>query len=177
MSLLRRLFGPAIPDPREALRPLYQQIVAQARQPHWYVDGGVPDSVNGRFEMVAAILSLVLIRLEKDPAQAQAMALLTEIFVDDMDAQLRELGIGDMVVGKRIGRLLGAFGGRLGAYREALTDGASPERLTAALRRNLYADADPSTKQLGHGAKALRKLSAQLAKSDTAALVSGEAAW
>lgn len=177
MSLLRRLFGSVRPDPREALRPLYKQIVAQARLPHWYGDGSVPDSVNGRFEMVAAVLSLVLIRLEKDVAQAQAMAFLTEIFVDDMDAQLRELGIGDMVVGKRIGRLLGAFGGRLGAYREGLAEGASPERLTDALRRNLYADAEPSADQLSHGAEALRQLSAQLALCDGSALVAGQAIW
>lgn len=119
VSLLRRLFGPGQPDPREALRPLYQQVVAHARQPHWYLQGGVPDlPIDGRFEMVS--LALTLIRLELDPSQAAAMAFLTEISVDDMDAQLREFGVGDMVVGKRVGRLMGAFGGRLGAYREAL---------------------------------------------------------
>jgi cytochrome b pre-mRNA-processing protein 3 len=177
VSLLRRLFGPALPDPREALRPLYDQVVAHARQPHWYVEGGVPDSVNGRFEMVSAILSLALIRLENDPAQAQAMALVTEIFVDDMDAQLRELGIGDMVVGKRIGKLLGAFGGRLGAYREALAAGAAPALLAEALRRNLYGSTTPSQDQVEHVAQALRMVSAGLAQCDAAAIAGGQAAW
>lgn len=177
VSLLRRLFGPSEPNPREALHPLYNQIVAQARQPHWYLEGGVPDTVNGRFEMVSAILSLMLIRLEKDSAQAHAMAFLTEIFVDDMDAQLREFGVGDMVVGKRIGKLLGAFGGRLGAYREALAHDASPERLPEALRRNIYGDVVPTADQLDRVVQALRQASAMLARCDAAEIVAGQAKW
>lgn len=177
MSLLRRLFGHADADPREALRPLYNQVVAYARQPHWYLDGGVADSVNGRFEMVSAALSLVLIRLEKDAQQAQAMAFLTEIFVDDMDAQLREFGVGDMIVGKRIGKLLGAFGGRLGAYREALADGAETELLREALTRNLYGDVVPTQAQLAYVADALRATAATLSNSDASEIVSGQAKW
>lgn len=177
MSLLRRLFGPAEPDPREALRPLYNQVVAYARQPHWYLDGGVADSVNGRFEMVSAALSLVLIRLEKDAQQAQAMAFLTEIFVDDMDAQLREFGVGDMIVGKRIGKLLGAFGGRLGAYREALADGAEPALLSEALTRNLYGDVVPTQAQLAHVADALRTAATALSTSEAHEIVAGQAKW
>jgi len=177
VSLLRRLFGTPQPDPREALRPLYEQVVAHARQPHWYLEGGVPDSVNGRFEMVSAALSLVLIRLEKEPEQAQAMAFLTEIFVDDMDAQLREFGVGDMIVGKRIGKLLGAFGGRLGAFREALADGAAPNLLHDALTRNLYGDVVPTEAQLAHVAEGLRKASAALAGCDAAEIVAGQSKW
>lgn len=177
MSFLRRLFGPAQPDPREALRPLYDQVVAHARQPHWYLEGGVPDSVNGRFEMVSAVLSLILIRLEKDLTQAQAMAFLTEIFVDDMDAQLREFGVGDMIVGKRIGKLLGAFGGRLGAYREALADGAAAGLLNDALTRNLYGGVTPAEAQLSHVADALRSATAALAGCEAADIVGGRATW
>lgn len=177
VSLLRRLFGPSEPDPREALRPLYNQIVTQARQPHWYLEGAVPDTVDGRFEMVSALLALVLIRLEDEPAQAQAMAYLTEIFVEDMDAQLREFGVGDMVVGKRIGKLLGAFGGRLGAYREALADSATADMLAVALRRNLYAYATPSDAQLGHVAAGLRQRFTTLGHINAADLASGAAKW
>ncbi len=177
MSLLRRLFGTPQPDPREALRPLYEQVVAYARQPHWYVAGGVADSIDGRFEMVSAALSLVLIRLEKDSEQAQAMAFLTEIFVDDMDAQLREIGVGDMIVGKRIGKLLGAFGGRLGAYREALADGAQPGLLNDALTRNLYGDVIPTEAQLAHVADALRTAANALLGTDAADVAAGRATW
>ena len=177
MSFLNRLFGSPKPDPREAQRPLYQQIVAQARQQHWYIDGGVPDSVNGRFEMVSAILSLVLIRLEGERAQAQAMAFLSEIFIADMDAQLREFGVGDMIVGKRVGKLLGAFGGRLGAYRDALADGAADTILDEALRRNLYGDVEPNAEQVAHVASAFRALATKLNQADAAALASGTASW
>ncbi len=177
MSLLRRLFGPSQPDPREAQRALYNKVVAKARQPHWYIEGGVPDSVTGRFEMVSAILSTVLIRLECEPDQAQAMAFVSEIFIDDMDAQLRELGVGDMVVGKRVGKLMGAVGGRLGAYREALADGAAPDLLAAALRRNLYGDAQPGQEQVAHVAAAMRDLATALAKANPAEIVAGSASW
>ena len=150
MLLLQRLFGKKEADPRDALRPLYAQIIATARQPHWFVEGKVADTIEGRFEMVATILSLVLLQLEKDVEQAGATALLTELFVEDMDPQLREVGIGDMIVGKHIGRLVSALGGRLGAYRDAL---AAPERAPAfgaALVRNLYAGTEPEPAGLGH---------------------------
>jgi cytochrome b pre-mRNA-processing protein 3 len=179
VSLLRRLFGTAEPDPREALRPLYAEIVATARQQHWYVEGGVPDTLEGRFEMVSAIFSLALIRLERDPsqAQAQAMAFLTEIFVADMDGQLRELGVGDMIVGKRVGKLMGAFGGRLGAYRDALAEDAAPGELADAARRNLYAGISPSEAQVAHVSAQLRAVASRLAATDAIELSAGQAAW
>jgi cytochrome b pre-mRNA-processing protein 3 len=177
MSLFRRFFGTAEPDPREALRPLYGQVVATARQPHWYVEGGVPDTIDGRFEMVSAIFSLALVRLEQDPPQAQAMAFLTEIFVADMDGQLRELGVGDMIVGKRVGKLMGAFGGRLGAYRNAFADGAAADALAEAARRNLYADTSPSEVQVAHVAAELRAVASRLAATDAIELAAGQATW
>ena len=105
------------------------------------------------------------------------MAFLTEIFVDDMDAQLREIGVGDMIVGKRIGKLLGAFGGRLGAYREALATGAEPSLLNDALTRNLYGDVIPTEAQLAHVADALRKAATTLAGTDPAEVAAGRATW
>lgn len=176
MQLLRRLFGKSEADPREALRPLYEQIVARARQPHWYLDGGVPDSVNGRFEMVSIIFALVLLRLEQETDRAGDMAFLTEIFVADMDAQLREIGVGDMIVGKRVGKLVGAFGGRLGAYREALA-GQDDAALKAGLQRNLYGDTTASDAQLVHVAGAIRAASQQLANCTAGDLVAGNAQW
>jgi cytochrome b pre-mRNA-processing protein 3 len=177
VSLLRRLFGAAEPDPREALRPFYNQIVATARQPHWYVEGGVADTIDGRFEMIAAIFSLALIRLERDPAQAQAMALLTEIFVADMDGQLRELGVGDMVIGKRVGKLMGAFGGRLGAYRNAMAENAGSSALADAARRNLYANSCPAEAQIAHVVKELHAVANRLAAASAEELAAGRAAW
>jgi cytochrome b pre-mRNA-processing protein 3 len=128
----RRLFGR---DERDAMAPLYRRAIAVARQPVWYAQGGVPDTLDGRFDMVAAVLSLVLLRLESEGEAGRApSAHLTELFVEDMDGQLRERGIGDIVVGKHIGRMMGALGGRLGAFRDALAGGD----LNGAIVRNLY---------------------------------------
>src|SRR6185312_7281096 len=117
MPLLQRLFR-GKPDPREAMRPLWHRVVEVSREPEWYATCGVADSVAGRFDMITAVLSLVLLRLERDRDCARESALLTELFVEDMDGQLREFGVGDIVVGKHIGKLMASLGGRLGAYRE-----------------------------------------------------------
>src|SRR3546814_18995637 len=85
--------------------------------------------------MITAILCLVLLRLEGAPETKQQSVWLTELFVDDMDGQLRQIGIGDMIVGKHIGRMMSALGGRLSDYRSGLGAGESPED---ALVRNHY---------------------------------------
>src|SRR5262245_60063206 len=117
MSMLARLFGskPATgPDPREALRPLWRRIVELSREPALYRDDGVADTAAGRFDMITVILAVVLMRLERDRVLAAEAAFLTELFVEDMDGQLRESGVGDVVVGKKVGKLVSALGGRLG---------------------------------------------------------------
>src|SRR3546814_21170489 len=76
-----------------------------------------------RFDMITAILCLVLLRLEGAPETKQQSVWLTELFVDDMDGRLRQIGIGDMIVGKHIGRMMSALGGRLAAYRSGLGAG------------------------------------------------------
>lgn len=139
MFSLRKLFTSA-PDPREARRPLWNAVIATARAPHWYSEGGVPDTLDGRFDMVSLVLALVLHRIDAEPAHALAGVELTELFVDDMDGQMRQIGFGDMVVGKQIGRMVGALGGRLGAYRAA--DGS--DELRAALVRNLWRGKGPA---------------------------------
>ena len=158
------------PDPREALRPLWRRVVELSRDPVLYRDDGVADTVAGRFDMIAAVLALVLLRMERDRVLAQESALLTELFVADMDGQLRETGVGDMVVGKHIGRLMAVLGGRLGAFREALKS-ADPEPLEAALARN-------ATMEEGRAADALaRRLRAfydQLCALDSKLLLAGE---
>lgn len=142
MTLLKRFFQRR--DPREIMVPLYNAIVTEARHPDYYIEGNVPDSREGRFEMIAALLSLTLLRLEQDETQKQNSVLLTELFVEDMDGQLRQFGIGDMIVGKHIGKLMSALGGRLGAYRAA-SDGT--ESWDNVVRRNFFADDEAMTAQ------------------------------
>ena len=153
----------------EAL-PLYNAIVARAREPHWYVEGAVPDTVDGRFDMIAAILSLVLLRLESDPSAAQPSARLTERFVDDMDGQLRELGVGDIVVGKHIGKMMAMLGGRLGAYRDGIADG----HLDEALVRNLYRGVPPGSGAIGHTRASLLNLHGRLSATPAGVLIGGD---
>ncbi|MEG8041071.1 ubiquinol-cytochrome C chaperone family protein [Sphingomonas sp. LR60] len=131
---------------RTAALPLYDAVVARARAPHWYLEGAVPDTLDGRFDMVAAVLAMVLLRLEDDPDGAEPIAQLTERFVDDMDAQVRQIGFGDMVVGKHVGKMMGMLGGRLGAYRDGLANGGLDE----ALVRNLYRGTAPETAAVAH---------------------------
>lgn len=134
MSFLSKLFGTQ-PDPREAVRPLWHKVVELARDPAWYAACKVADEVDGRFDMITAVLSTVAARLETADLHRES-ALLCEFFVEDMDGQLREFGINDVVVGKHIGRLMSVLGGRMGAYRPALLAGDA-EKLGAAVERNV----------------------------------------
>ena len=155
-------------DPREALRPLWHRAVEISREPQWYADCDVADTVPGRFDMVTAVLSLVLLRLEAS-GRANETALLTELFVEDMDGQLRESGVGDIVVGKHMGKLMATLGGRLGAYREAL--GASDAAaLVEAVRRNVSLSEGAGPEAL---AARLRALSAGLSAMAVDELLAG----
>jgi cytochrome b pre-mRNA-processing protein 3 len=169
-GLWRRLFGR---DGRDSLLPLYRSVVAAARRPVWYRSGGVPDTIDGRFDMVAAILSLVLLRLEAEGEPgSEPAARLTELFVDDMDAQLRERGIGDIVVGKHVGRMMGALGGRLGAFREGLAPGGT---LDTAIERNIYRGAVPGPGETAVVRDGLTTLNASLTATPANEILAG--AW
>lgn len=168
-ALLSRLFGEK--KQRALLAPLYRATVAAGRAPAWYREGGVPDTVEGRFDMIASLLALVLIRLEREGDGAKAdSVLLTENFIDDMDSSLRQIGIGDFVVGKHVGKLLGALGGRLDAYRAAL-DGKGD--LEAAVRRNVFRDAPPSDEALAFVTAGLRRFDAGLRATALEPLLDG----
>ena len=167
MSLLASLFSRK--DDRAPLRPLYAALIARARQPHWYEEGAVPDTIDGRFDMVAAMMSLALIRMEALGLQNEG-ARLTEIFVEDMDGQVRQIGFGDLVVGKQIGRMMGALGGRIAAYRAALA-GEAP--LDEAVTRNIFRGEAPEPAALAHVSAGLRAFAATLDKLDAASLLAG----
>lgn len=169
LALLSRLFGER--RERAALRPLYDSIVAAAREPGWYREGGVPDTLEGRFDMLATMVALALVRLEAegDARKAESVAL-TEIFIDDMDGTLRQIGIGDFVVGKHVGKLVGALGGRLGALREALPDGPA---LEPVVRRNVFRDGPASDQRVAWVAERLRCLHRRLAGTGMEPLLAG----
>lgn len=168
MSLLSRLFNRA-PDPREALRPAYTAVVAAARDPQWY-RAGVPDTVDGRFAMVSTLLATLLLRLEADEEAVRApSAHLAELFVEDMDGQLRLVGVGDVIVGKRIGQMMALLGGRLGALRTAGGDAAA---VRAVLVRNIFDDAEPGS-VADHVTQRLLGWRTALASADAGDLLAG----
>lgn len=170
MGLWQRLAGRKAENPAAAL---YAAIVRVGREPDWYVAGAVPDTVDGRFDMIASVLAIVMLRLEAEPTQAAATASarLTECFVEDMDGQLRQFGVGDVIVGKRVGKIMGLVGGRLAAYRDGLSGAAD---FNEALVRNLYRGIHPGADALRHSADRLRALHAQLAGIELDALLAGK---
>ena len=122
---------------RETIERLYGAIVAQSRRAEFYTDFGVPDTLEGRFEMVVLHTVLVCHRLKGGDDTARAMS--QEIFVAfaaDMDSTMRELGVGDLTVPKKMKKIGAAFYGRAAAYDTAL---AAPGNalLAQALARNI----------------------------------------
>ncbi|MEY4239257.1 MAG: hypothetical protein RL339_1858 [Pseudomonadota bacterium] len=169
MGLFARLFGKSV-DEHAEVRPLWHAIVALARTPRWYSELGLADTVPGRFDAVALVMALVLLRMEREPELAARSILLTELFVTDMDAQLRETGLGDMVVGKHVSKLMGALGGRMDALRGGL---AGAEPLAAALERNMSLVEGANVAGLAAEIRALADL---LDTCDAAGLLAGRIA-
>lgn len=170
MSFLSTLFGGR--RERLAVRPLYAAVVAAARDPAWYRAGAVPDTIDGRFDILSAVLGLVLIRLEEAGELGRVPSvLLAEAFIDDMDGTLREIGVGDVVVGKRVGKMMGALGGRTGAFRRGL---AGEEDFESAVRRNVFRDVPAPEGAVAFVAERLRALHARLVEARLEQVLAGE---
>jgi cytochrome b pre-mRNA-processing protein 3 len=117
---------------------LYGDVVAAARAPALYRDLGAPDTVMGRFELLALHVSLLLRRLRALPPPADSLAQeLVDAFFAELDAALRQIGIGDVSVPKKVKKLGEAFYGRAKAYDEALAEDAESDALERALARNV----------------------------------------
>jgi cytochrome b pre-mRNA-processing protein 3 len=155
--------------PRGTIEAIYGMIVTQAREPLFYRDLGVPDTVNGRFDLLLMHLWLVLRRLKSTEAGRDLSQALFDHFCNDMDDNLRELGVSDLKVPKRMQAFGEAFYGRTAAYDMALTEGR--EALAQALCKNVLN---------GENIEKARRLAAYadvvvaaLDRQDEAALVSG----
>ena len=133
---------------REAAEKLYDAVVGQARQPVFYQDWDVPDTLDGRFDLIILHVFLVM-RCLKDQGETAASLSqqLQEIFITDMDRSLREIGVGDMSIGKHVKKMASALFGRLEVYDRILDTGGS-QNLRAALHRNIYREQDPGTESL-----------------------------
>lgn len=149
---------------------LYGAIVERSRDPRFYAEGGVPDSLDGRFEMVALHGYLVLRRLRGGGPAAEAMAqALVDTLFADMDANLREMGAGDLGVGKRVKRMATGFYGRVAAYDEGQAQGDARE----ALRRNLYGTVTAAPAQLAAMARYLAAADGRLGRQPIEEVLAG----
>ena len=145
---------------KRAAHEVYNLAVAQGRLPLFYAEHRVPDTLDGRFEMVALHVFLILRRVKNDRQSGAFAQALFDVFFADMDRGLRELGTGDLSVGKQIKLMATGFYGRIAAYDGGL-DGT--ENLEAALRRNLFGTvADIGEEDLAAAAAYLRRQAAFL---------------
>lgn len=151
---------------------LYGAIVAQARQPALYRDFAVPDTLDGRFDMVVLHSFLLLHRLkETGEAERQLGQQIFDVFVKDMDRSLREIGVGDMGIPKRVKRMAEAFYGRVGAYGAAI-DSADPEELVTVIGRNIF-PGQPDRDVAGRLAAYVRRAAAQLHELPSSEVLAG----
>lgn len=163
--------------PREDAGPLYAALVAQARNPVFYTRFGVADTIDGRFDMLCLHGFLVLDRLKAEGSAADQLgqALVDALFLD-LDRSLREMGVGDVSVGKRMKTMAQAFYGRAAAYREALGSG-DMAALAAAVARNVFAgstDAEDASREI---AAYVKDSAASLGACDLTALRAGRPAF
>ena len=150
---------------------LYGAAVAAARDPWLYATLGIPDTLDGRFDAIGLSVYLMIRRLtaEPEPGPALAQAVFDAMFLD-MDTNLREMGVGDMSVGKRNRAMWEAFHGRSAAYASAWADS---QALEAALARNLWRGETPPAGSAAALARFARAQSAHLAGKPLAALAQG----
>ena len=154
---------------RGTIEAIYGMIVTQAREPLFYRDLGVPDTVNGRFDLLLLHLWMVLRRITPIEGGTELAQALFDRFCDDMDANLREMGVGDLTVPKRMQAFGEAFYGRMAAYDVALTAGETA--LAQALCKNILNGEKPE--QARRLASYATAAIAALAKFDEATLLAG----
>ncbi len=157
---------------RKAAELAYGRIVEQAREPGFFIDGGVPDTVDGRFELICLHAFLYLHRLKREQQRA---APLGQWFFDtmfaDFDRSLREMGTGDLSVGREIKRMAEAFYGRVAAYENGLAGDDSV--LLPALARNLFGTTPANPAGLEAIAGYVRREAARLNQQGAEELLAG----
>jgi cytochrome b pre-mRNA-processing protein 3 len=146
---------------QRAVDALYAKAVAQARDTSFYIVAGVPDTLDGRFDLLALHMFLLLHRLGSEGEATRRLAQsLFDLMFADMDQSLREMGVSDMAVGKRVKEMARALYGRIDAYEPVLEDEAG---LARALARNLYRGAEVTPAALAAMARYVRTQAKTLA--------------
>jgi cytochrome b pre-mRNA-processing protein 3 len=168
MSLAQLFRRPVL---KGAVHAAYGTIVDQARSPAFYADHAVPDTLDGRYEMIMLHVFLVLHRLRDAPEAADFGQALFDLMFADMDRNLREIGVGDLSVGKHVKRMAQSLYGRTAAYQAGLAGTAD---LAEGLRRNLYGTvAAPDAAALAAVTFYIRRQAAHLAEAPIAEVTAG----
>ena len=143
--MIFKLFRRSAPD--EAVENAYASIVAQSRQPRFYADWGVPDTVTGRFDMISLHMALLLRRLKTEAAARDFTQALVDHFFRDMDLSLRELGVTDLGIPKKVRKMSTIFFGLVSALDDALASGEAAA-VEAVLLKNTYPTQSPEAVHL-----------------------------
>lgn len=170
--VLQRLFRPK--PARQIGAALYEAVTRQARQPAFYADFGVPDTVEGRFELYNLHVVLLLHRLKGLGGEAgEVSQALFDAYVQSLDDALRDMGVGDLSVGKKMRKLGEAFYGRAKSYDSALSAGG--EELSALVARTLYAEAPGG--DIARMVDYIKRTQAALIAQPLEAVLAGAPAW
>jgi cytochrome b pre-mRNA-processing protein 3 len=152
--MLRFLFRGLTNEPPRG-QALFDRVVAEVRKRHWYMDGEVPDTIDGRFAVLATVCALYIVRLEQGDALDDASVALTERFIEAMDAEHRQIGLNDPGLGRRVRKLVGSLERRVDEWRDSIhgeTDWAE------TVISSLYRGEAPRDGALEHSNAALRQL-------------------
>ena len=168
--MLRSLFPRLTPAPQRG-EAVFAAVTARAREPHWYVEGEVPDTLDGRFRMLATLAALIIIRLEQLGEMGEAASVaMTERFIEVMEAEHRELGLGDPALGRTVRKLVGSLARRVEIWRTAAE---APDEWDAAARGSVYRD-EVAAPALDHTASRLRAFWTGLQRIELDAIMEGQ---
>ncbi len=152
---------------------LYADIVAQARSPYFYSELTVSDDVDGRFDMITLHMFLALDRMREDASLMKLSQKLANLVISDMDRSLREMGVGDLGVGKRVQEMGKAMYGRLEMYDLSLLEADTSSVLSAAIMRNLYRSEESVSENAQKISKYILKQREYLKKCSSETILNG----
>ena len=158
---------------RKIAHNLYFTTVNQSRNPKFFQELGIPDTLDGRFDLMILHVGLVLRRLRSAENETTLSDALFSVMFDDLDQTVREMGVGDIRVGKKVKAMARAFYGRCKVYDQALDDN-DLNGLIDALRRNIYGQVSVNEEHLGILGNYVVEVSSQLSLQRDNNLLSGE---
>ena len=124
--MLGNLFRTLTAEPNRGVS-LFAAATAEARKPHWYIEGAVPDTIDGRFAVLATVIALAIVRLEQLGEEGNAASVaLTERFIEVMESEHRQIGLGDPKLGRTVRKLVGSLSRRVALWRSAVAGVIEP---------------------------------------------------